>query len=144
MILYHLPTCDTCRKAIKALEGAGLRPVKGLQPLPGEQEIPKNSTESTVASLQPGLQPGEPLHLSDIRAEPVPREVLTRWLEAVGPDVLVNRRSTTWRNLSEAERAGDPLDLLAAHPTLMKRPVIVTGDRVLVGWTPAVRRELGL
>lgn len=78
-----------------------------------------------------------------MRADGVAEADLKAWLEAVGADLLVNRKSTTWRNLNDAERAGDPLALLVAHPTLMKRPVIVDGDRVHVGWSKAVQEELG-
>ena len=59
-------------------------------------------------------------------------------------EAAVNRRSTTWRGLTEAERAGDPAALLAAHPTLLKRPAIEVDGRWSVGWDDAVRaRVLG-
>ena len=64
------------------------------------------------------------------------------WLAAVGADVLVNKRSTTWRGLDEATRAGDPEALLIANPTLIKRPVIETGDAVHVGWTKETQDAL--
>ncbi|MEM1086702.1 MAG: ArsC/Spx/MgsR family protein [Pseudomonadota bacterium] len=107
MTLYGLKTCDTCKKAIKALEGAG----------------------QSVAFI-------------DIRADADLSSKVPTWLEAVGSDVLINRRSTTWRNLSEAERESDPIDLLIANPTLMKRPVIEAGSEVSVGWTKAVQEKL--
>lgn len=70
------------------------------------------------------------------------RADLQRFRAAFG-DALVNRRSTTWRGLSEDERAGDPLELLAAHPTLMKRPVIEADDGTLyLGWDKAVQAAL--
>lgn len=59
-------------------------------------------------------------------------------------EALVNRRSTTWRSLSEDKRAEAPLDLLSRHPVLMKRPLIVDGDRMVLGWTPAAKAELGV
>ena len=59
----------------------------------------------------------------DVRAEPLNQAELRRLLAALG-DALVNRRSTTWRALSESERSADADVLLAAHPALMKRPVI--------------------
>ncbi|MCG8442625.1 MAG: arsenate reductase [Caulobacterales bacterium] len=114
LALYGLKTCDTCRKAIKELEAAG-----------------------------------RPVTVVDMRAEADLAALAPRWLDAVGVDALVNRRSTTWRSLSEAERArsadaAGAAALLAAHPTLVKRPVIVSGDGVHVGWTAAVRAALGL
>ena len=84
----------------------------------------------------------------DVRADGVPRDALTRWLVAVGSDVLVNRKSTTWRGLSDADKAAagaeGTADLLAVNPTLIKRPVIETDGKVLVGWTAETKAALGL
>ncbi|MCT8159767.1 arsenate reductase family protein [Pseudoruegeria sp. SHC-113] len=84
-----------------------------------------------------GMQP----EVVDVRADGVPPEELARFLTAFGEN-LINRRSTTWRGLSEAERAGAPADLLAAHPTLMKRPVIEAEGALYLGWGPDVRAAL--
>jgi arsenate reductase-like glutaredoxin family protein len=51
----------------------------------------------------------------------------------------VNRSSTTWRGLSEAARAQAPATLLAAHPALMKRPVLVEGEKATLGWDKAAQ-----
>lgn len=110
--LYGLKNCDTCKKALKALEAAG----------------------RTVRFV-------------DIRAEADLAAKLPGWLDAAGPDRLINTRSTTWRGLNEAERAraqSDPAGLLAAHPTLIKRPVIETGGAVHVGWTKDVQAQLSV
>ncbi|MGR3490623.1 MAG: ArsC/Spx/MgsR family protein [Shimia sp.] len=74
----------------------------------------------------------------DVRAEGVPQDTIRNAFEAFG-DTLMNRRSTTWRELSEAERARDPIALLIDHPTLMKRPLIVEGDRMTLGWDKAAQ-----
>ncbi|WP_418591510.1 arsenate reductase family protein [Ponticoccus sp. (in: a-proteobacteria)] len=102
MQLYGLRTCDTCRKALKALPGATL---------------------------------------VDVREEGLPDAVRDRALASFGAR-LVNTRSTTWRGLSEAERAAPPETLLASHPALMKRPLIVDGDAMWLGWDKAVQAEL--
>ncbi len=78
----------------------------------------------------------------DVRADGVPDEVLQQALETFGT-ALVNTRSTTWRGLSEAERAHPPLELLKAHPSLMKRPLIVAEDQMYLGWTKEVQAALG-
>ena len=77
----------------------------------------------------------------DVRADGVPASVLKSAYGQFGA-ALMNTRSTTWRGLSEAERAGDPLDLLAAHPTLMKRPLIEKDGALYLGWTAEVERAL--
>ena len=85
---------------------------------------------------------GHAPELVDVRDTPLDDATRIRFYEALG-EKLVNTRSTTWRGLSEAERAAPPLDLLAAHPTLMKRPVIETEDGTLyLGWDAGVRSAL--
>lgn len=101
--LYGLPTCDTCRAARKALEGAG-----------------------------------KTVEFCDVRADPLDAETLMRFHATLGDD-LINRRSTTWRGLSEEARAGDPVAMLQAHPTLMKRPVIEAGGTLTLGWDDAAK-----
>ena len=78
----------------------------------------------------------------DVRAQGVPKDVMAQALEQFGA-ALVNSRSTTWRNLSEAERAIAPMDLLAAHPTLMKRPLIEKDGQLFLGWGKDVQTALG-
>ena len=103
MILYGIPTCDTCRKARAALAAAG-----------------------------------HAVQVRDVRAEPLSPAETARFLEAFG-EKLVNRSSTTWRGLSEAARAEGPAALLAAHPALMKRPVLVEGEKATLGWDKAAQ-----
>lgn len=79
--------------------------------------------------------------LVDMRAEPVPPETLARFHAAFG-EALVNRRSTTWRSLDAATQTGEALPLLAAHPALMKRPVIAAGGSLYLGWGPEVQAAL--
>lgn len=75
----------------------------------------------------------------DIRAEADLKTKVPQWLEAVGAERLVNAKSTTWRGLSDADKAaakaGDPA-VLIANPALIKRPVVEDGGRVTVGWPP--------
>lgn len=92
---------------------------------------------------------GRDVAVVDVRAPGISRDLLAAWIARLGPQTLVNRQSTTWRGLDEAARAraGTPdgaLALLADHPALMKRPVIVEGDAVHVGWSPAVRAAIGV
>lgn len=103
LTLFGLPSCDTCRRARRALEAEG----------------------HAVA-------------LRDLSAAPLTEAEAADLLAEFGP-ALVNRRSTTWRGLSEAERDADPAALLPAHPALMKRPLITDGRRRTLGWDAATR-----
>jgi len=84
---------------------------------------------------------GHHVAVIDIREPGVTPQDLVRFYRALG-DNLVNRRSTTWRALSASERAQPPLELLANHPTLMKRPVIDANGQLFLGWGPDVRNAL--
>lgn len=77
----------------------------------------------------------------DVRKQGVPTDVLEQAHKQFG-DSLVNRRSTTWRNLSDEARLESPMALLAAHPSLMKRPLIEHNGRLTIGWTDDVRAVL--
>ena len=68
-----------------------------------------------------------------MRADGMPEGLLAR-AEAEFGAAILNTRSTTWRGLSDAERAGAPLDLIAAHPALMKRPLIEAEGVLYLGW----------
>ncbi|MEM7303721.1 MAG: Spx/MgsR family RNA polymerase-binding regulatory protein [Pseudomonadota bacterium] len=78
----------------------------------------------------------------DIRKDGIEESDLKRWMTELGWEVLLNRRSTTWRGLSDAAKA-DPdnekaIALIMAHPTLMKRPVIESNNGLTVGFDKAV------
>lgn len=83
------------------------------------------------------------LELVDVRADGMPKDVLERAFQQFDA-ALLNTRSTTWRSLSDKDREGVPLDLIAAHPALMKRPLIDTGDALYLGWTKDTQAALGL
>lgn len=113
MKIYHLKSCDTCRKAIKALRAAGHDPA-----------------------------------LHDVRADGLNSATLKSLEAALGYEALVNKKSTTWRGLSEAQKSGldrdSAVQLLAENPTLMKRPVIAQDGEYTVGWTKAVQEKYGV
>lgn len=80
---------------------------------------------------------------ADVRAQGVPDEVMAQALENFGK-ALLNTRSTTWRGLDEDERTRPIAELLADHPTLMKRPLIESEGQLYLGWTDETRKSLGV
>lgn len=102
IVIYGLKSCDTCRKARRAMPQA---------------------------------------RFVDLRDEGIPAAVRDRALAAF-PDRLINTRSTTWRELDEADRAAPAADLLERHPALMKRPLIAVGDDLLLGWGKETQEAL--
>lgn len=80
---------------------------------------------------------GKDVTFVDVRADGLTRETVAQWLKTVDAATLVNTRGTTWRKLDEGPRAAamaDAASAIAAEPTLFKRPVIVEGATVTVGW----------
>jgi arsenate reductase (glutaredoxin) len=66
----------------------------------------------------------------DFKKQGVPEAELGHWIEAVGLDRVVNRKGTTWRQLTPNEQAAlGQLDLARAvlmeHASVIKRPVLV-------------------
>lgn len=82
----------------------------------------------------------------DFREEGLDAKRLDRWLSALGWEMVLNRKSTTWRNLPEADRMAldraKARDLLLSNPTLVKRPVIECTNDVLIGFTKAEEDRL--
>ena len=79
--------------------------------------------------------------LRDVRVDGVPEEVLVQAFGQFGA-ALLNTRSTTWRGLDETERADDPIALIKAYPTLMKRPLTAVDSQLFLGWNNGVESEL--
>lgn len=82
-----------------------------------------------------------PYTFHDFRKDGLSEDLLRSWLSSAHAPYLLNRRSTTWRQLSDAEKAAaerDPLSVFLEHPTLIKRPVVTDGKSVLdVGYAPS-------
>lgn len=87
----------------------------------------------TCDTCRKALKSLENAEFRDVRAEGVPQDVMAAALAQFG-EALLNRKSTTWRGLSESERARAPEVLLAEHPTLMKRPLIDANGALYLGW----------
>lgn len=102
--LYGIPNCDTVKKARKWLDA--------------------NGHEYTF---------------HDFKKEGASPEKLESWIAAKGIDTVLNKRGTTYRKLTDAEKA-DAADshkavaLLVQHSSMIKRPVVETGDAILVGF----------
>jgi len=77
----------------------------------------------------------------DVREEGLNIQTLERWADRIDWQRLVNKQSTTWRELPEAARANltrpKAMALLLQHPTLLKRPVFDHRNYFAVGFSEA-------
>ncbi len=73
---------------------------------------------------------------------------LEDWIGRVGWEVLLNRAGTTFRKLPDADRAdldaAKATALMLAQPSMIKRPVLDTGETLLVGFKPDAYEAAGL
>ena len=102
--LYGIPNCSTVKKAVAWLEKRGV-------------DVDFHNFKKE------GLEPKR----------------IKSWLEQVEWTRLVNRSGMTWRNLDEAQKAGvasaaSATRLMTTHPSVVKRPVIEYGAKLLVGF----------
>ena len=77
----------------------------------------------------------------DFKKQGVPPEAVDLWLKQVSWEVLVNRKGTTWRKLDPALQASvtdntSARALMLEHASVVKRPVVVKGQTVIVGVNP--------
>ena len=84
---------------------------------------------------------GKPYRFHDFKKEGVSLPLLQSWVGKVGWQVLPNTKGTTWRKLSESDRAtavdaDTAMALMLAHPSLIKRPVVSHADMLTVGFMP--------
>ena len=75
----------------------------------------------------------------DYRKSGVPADALARWVAQFGWERLLNRQGTTWRRLPPAEQArvvdaASATALMLAQPSVIRRPVLEHGGRLLLGF----------
>jgi Spx/MgsR family transcriptional regulator len=76
----------------------------------------------------------------DYKTAGLPESLARAWVDELGWESLVNRKGTTWRKLPEDVRASmdaeAALRAIVANPSLVRRPVLDTGNERLVGFDP--------
>ena len=82
----------------------------------------------------------------DFRQDGLDKKQLSGWVERLGWEAVVNKRSTTWRNLSDKEKDiktnAQAIKLLSANPTLIKRPVTENNKTLLIGFKETEYKSL--
>jgi Spx/MgsR family transcriptional regulator len=77
----------------------------------------------------------------DYKVEGVSRADLETWCKALGWEPVLNRAGTTFKALPEASKSGltqeRAIELMLAQPSMIKRPMLVVGARVMAGFKPA-------
>lgn len=112
MKLYGIPNCDTVKKARTFLQEKGVA-----------------------------------YEFVDFKKTPPDAALLETWLQSVPLETLLNKRGTTWRKLdaavqAEAAEAAGAVRVMAANPSVIKRPVLEKDGSVYVGFSADLYAEI--
>jgi arsenate reductase len=88
-----------------------------------------------------------PYVFHDFKKSGIDITLIQTWLRDVPWDVLVNRKGTTWRALSDARKAAITDDksataLMIESPSIIKRPVLVTDQKAHVGFSDELYQQI--
>ncbi|GKX58466.1 arsenate reductase [Leminorella grimontii] len=105
--MYGIKNCDTIKKARRWLEERGVE-----------------------------------YRFHDYRADGLDDALLQRFIDALGWEAMLNTRGTTWRKLSDEQKAAASNEsgakaLMLEQPAIIKRPLLVKGDAMLLGFSDA-------
>ncbi|MFC5475185.1 ArsC family reductase [Paraherbaspirillum soli] len=83
----------------------------------------------------------------NFKKDGITQQLITTWLADVAWDVLINRKGTTWRGLSEQRRTSitdgvSATPLMIELPSIIKRPVLFTGKRTYVGFSDELYQQI--
>ena len=78
----------------------------------------------------------------DYRAVGIDSKAVKGWVDKIGLEKVLNKASTTFKELADADKAdldeAKAIQLMVAHPTMIKRPMLVDGDGVTAGFKPDI------
>ena len=84
----------------------------------------------------------------DYKKQGIDAETIKTWLDQVGQDIILNKKGTTWKKLTEAEQQHalssetNLIETLTTHTSMIKRPVIERDGQYIVGFNEDAIRIL--
>lgn len=82
----------------------------------------------------------------DFRKDGLDELLLSGWVKNVGWEALLNKRGTTWRKLDDTTKnnvdESSAIQIMLKNPAIIKRPVLVDGKTVEVGFNPERYKNL--
>jgi arsenate reductase (glutaredoxin) len=121
----------------------------GARPQPGQGGMAKSITIygikncDTMKKARAWLDShGVAYGFHDYKAEGIERARLVHWAKEVGWETLLNRAGTTFRKLDHVDKEKlsetKAIALMLAQPSMIKRPVLDLGGKLLVGFKPEI------
>lgn len=84
----------------------------------------------------------------DYKKQGIDAETIKVWLKQIPQDILLNKKGTTWKKLTEAEQQHalssetNLIETLTTHTSMIKRPIIESDDQYIVGFNEDAIRIL--
>lgn len=114
IIIYGIKNCSTMKKAFDKLTALGL-----------EYEF------------------------FDYKKQAIDKTTLANWVKQAGIDKVLNTKGTTYRNLSDAQKnqmkqdVDAALDMMIAQPSMIKRPIVISDNELIIGFDEIAFEKLG-
>lgn len=103
-----------------------------------------DTTKKAIALLKKN---NIPFSFHDYKQQGISKEKLELWCALMGWEIIFNKRSTTWRELSEAEQKkiidqSSAIKLMMEKNSIIKRPIIESKKKITVGFNEAAIKQL--
>lgn len=85
----------------------------------------------------------------DYKKQAIDKPTLANWVETVGIDKIMNTKGTTYRKLSDAQKTQIKQDvdaalaMMIAQPSMIKRPIVVSDNELIIGFDEIAFEKLG-
>ncbi|GLT15649.1 ArsC family reductase [Vibrio algivorus] len=80
-------------------------------------------------------------HFHDYRKSGIDAELITSFFQKFGWEAVVNKRGTTYRQLSDEQKntlnQNSAISLLTENPAMIKRPILITESTAIIGFKAA-------
>ncbi|WP_395374612.1 ArsC/Spx/MgsR family protein [Marinicella sp. W31] len=94
------------------------------------------------AAMRWGQEQGLDVQLHDYRVDGLDAQLLDTFIQHFPLETLVNKRSTSWRGLSDEQRAQLTPEVILEQPTLIKRPLVKLKQDMILGFEPDQWKQL--
>jgi Spx/MgsR family transcriptional regulator len=83
----------------------------------------------------------------DYKQEGISAKKLEEWSKKAGWEAVLNKRSTTWRELPEAEQQkvkdkASAINVMMMNNSIIKRPIIEKGNELIIGYNEKAMQQL--
>ncbi len=82
-------------------------------------------------------------HFHNLKEDGISAEKLRQWVNKAGMEIVLNKKSTAWRNLNEMEKSGagsqsGAIKMMQEQTNMIKRPVIENKNQLVVGFNEEI------